>query len=317
MDDFLQQREIDNALYLSDIEYHTSVKPAAIEYLLERFSGFIVYCDSDLFFISELCSERVFKNGSDVVLTPHNHTYQDDCSDLSMARSGVFNAGFVGVTAGGGLDFVKWWRKKTQLYCLLEPEEGLFVDQKWLDLAPALFESVHILRDPKYNLAYWNFDQRTLNSDTVFIHLSGIDLSTRPELGGVLSKHSSLKIDSRLLHYLSEYYETYGKIKASIDCAVEYDYLTSYGKIISKKKAIVEKRYFAKRFYIELINGTPVLRNRIKDDFLSGCMCRSQFKAMFFTRYLGRILIVIGFGRVVEFILRANKVLSRRSNWIK
>ena len=61
---------------------------------------------------------------------------------------------------------------------------GLFVDQKWVDLAPCFFDEIHILRHAGCNVAYWNLRERFLsdadnrvvvNGDTplVFFHYSG------------------------------------------------------------------------------------------------------------------------------------------------
>jgi hypothetical protein len=35
-------------------------------------------------------------------------------------------------------------------------------EQRWLDLVPGLFEGVHILRDPGFNVAHWNLPERAI-----------------------------------------------------------------------------------------------------------------------------------------------------------
>ena len=63
-----------------------------------------------------------------------------------------------------------------------------------MDLAPGLFESVHVLTDPAYNVAYWNLHGRCVTVDgcpwvngcpLVFFHFSGIE----PEDMERVSKH--------------------------------------------------------------------------------------------------------------------------------
>ena len=53
-----------------------------------------------------------------------------------------------------------------------------------MDLAPGLFEGVHVLTDPAYNVAYWNLHGRRVTVDgrprvngrsLVFFHFSGIE----------------------------------------------------------------------------------------------------------------------------------------------
>ncbi|HTM18354.1 MAG TPA: hypothetical protein VL135_15690, partial [Terracidiphilus sp.] len=48
-------------------------------------------------------------------------------------------------------------------YGYYEPQVGLAVDQKWVDLAPALFPGLKILRDPGLNVAYWNLHERVIS----------------------------------------------------------------------------------------------------------------------------------------------------------
>jgi hypothetical protein len=44
-------------------------------------------------------------------------------------------------------------------------------EQRWLDLVPALFDGVEVLRDPAYNVAHWNLPERTVTAhgDDVFV----------------------------------------------------------------------------------------------------------------------------------------------------
>ena len=80
---------------------------------------------------------------------------------------------------------------------MAEVERGLFVDQKWLDLAPGLFPGVAILRHDGWNVAYWNLRQRTVRRNgerlTVngaplrFFHFSGVE----PTLPGFVSKYDA------------------------------------------------------------------------------------------------------------------------------
>ena len=83
------------------------------------------------------------------------------------------------------------------------PSNGYFVDQRWMDLVPGLYPEMVLLRDPGYNLAYWNLPARTLRLEedvyTVdgrplrFFHFSGFDPLTPHEL----SKHQNrLKVGS-------------------------------------------------------------------------------------------------------------------------
>lgn len=66
--------------------------------------------------------------------------------DLHIARTGTFNLGFLAVrTRGAGPDFAAWWADRTSAYPDDFAPDG-YADQRWCDLAPALFDRVAILR---------------------------------------------------------------------------------------------------------------------------------------------------------------------------
>ncbi len=63
-----------------------------------------------------------------------------------------------------------------------------------MDLTPGLFEGVRVLRDPGYNVAYWNLHERAISLEggphvnglpLHFFHFSGFD----PDQPSVLSKY--------------------------------------------------------------------------------------------------------------------------------
>jgi hypothetical protein len=61
-----------------------------------------------------------------------------------------------------GARFAKWWSERLEVYCHDDPARGLFVDQRWCDHVPVFFDRVHILKDPGYNTASWNVNQRRI-----------------------------------------------------------------------------------------------------------------------------------------------------------
>ena len=212
IDEFSNEQVLDNAFMLTPVEFNTSLKAIAIKHIIEKYNQKTFYCDSDLFFLQDLSFAIKLLDDFDIILTPHHVESEGDCSDFGMLRNGVFNAGFIGINGKNGIKFVHWWSQKLAAYCLLEPEEGLFVDQKWLDLVPSLFESVYILRHPGYNLAYWNIRARGgVCKETVFLHLSGIDLRKALSAGGPISKYSTFKVDQQFSDILAPYFKTYEK----------------------------------------------------------------------------------------------------------
>jgi hypothetical protein len=93
--------------------------------------------------------------------------------------------------------FLRWWKERLYDFCVIDPPRGLFVDQRWMDFAPSFVSRVGILREPQYNVAYWNLTQRQISRSgssfmvndlpLCFFHFSGFD----PDDTATLSKYQS------------------------------------------------------------------------------------------------------------------------------
>ena len=76
--------------------------------------------------------------------------------------------------------------------CRVDPSVGFFVDQRWFDLAPGFLSDFAIVREPEYNVAYWNVHSRRLEREgdrylvdgrqLAFFHFSGFDPARPPSL---------------------------------------------------------------------------------------------------------------------------------------
>jgi glycosyltransferase involved in cell wall biosynthesis len=200
------------------LELNTAVKPWAFEYLFGRGYDRVIYLDPDIRVYSPLRELEEALETAFLVLTPHATDLLDRAkpNDLDIIRAGTYNLGFLGVTRRRPLEaFLDWWQGKLEFDCVIDFPNHLFVDQKWLDLAPGLFPDVVIFRDDTYNVAYWNLAHRpvvrsqagryTVNGRPLrFFHFSGINV-WRPEL---LSKHQDRFDATSLgdcLHLLREY----------------------------------------------------------------------------------------------------------------
>jgi glycosyltransferase involved in cell wall biosynthesis/2-polyprenyl-3-methyl-5-hydroxy-6-metoxy-1,4-benzoquinol methylase len=170
------------------LELNTAVKPYLIDFLFERFAPQkVIYFDPDIVVHRRLDDLLALLDRHTVVLTPHLLSPLDDeyrPGDLDILRAGAYNLGFIALSRSGRWkDFLQWWQHKVYSGCVVEPENGLFVDQRWIDLAPGLFPGICILNDPGYNVAYWNFKGRDLQagpegytvngSPLAFFHFSG------------------------------------------------------------------------------------------------------------------------------------------------
>lgn len=148
------------------IEVCTAVKGPFIHQACAGDSDVVIYLDPDTALLAPLDPLLDDLQSADILLTPHliDPNTEDAAimdNDLSASRTGIFNLGFVAIrTEGEGARFAKWWNDRLLKYCYDDIPNGLFVDQRWCDHVPALFDKVKVIRDPGYNVASWNLSTR-------------------------------------------------------------------------------------------------------------------------------------------------------------
>jgi hypothetical protein len=171
----------------SPFELCLALKPWGFAHLVAR-HGYdrIAYFDADIRVYAPLHGMFAALDDAAILLTPHLTSRRDDDlpSEQDLLRAGTYNAGFVALRDGvPARAFIDWWRTRLQNDCVADAARGLNHDQKWLDLVPGLFDGVRIVRDPGWNVAYWNLAQRPLTASgecveaggrpLVFYHFSG------------------------------------------------------------------------------------------------------------------------------------------------
>jgi hypothetical protein len=151
------------ALKFDVVELSTNVKPTALRRLLASHEA-VLYIDPDIRVYAPLSPALDALETRSIVVTPHTLTPVMDGKspcDRDFSRFGAFNLGFVGVRrCDEGLAFLDWWSERCLALGFYEPQTGLAVDQKWVDLAPCFFPGLHVLRDPGMNVAFWNLHER-------------------------------------------------------------------------------------------------------------------------------------------------------------
>jgi hypothetical protein len=187
----------DMAFRYDILEFNTSVKPFCFEYLFDR-KGFdrAIYLDPDTYVLKPLDHVlQAFSGGADCILTPHVTQPIDDGGypgEKELMLSGIFNLGFAAfANSADARKFLAWWRQKLTTGCVRDTANGVFVDQRYCDFAPAFIGRLTVLRHPGYNLAYWNVMYRRVEASdggyvaggqpVHFVHFSGID-PQRPDL---------------------------------------------------------------------------------------------------------------------------------------
>jgi SAM-dependent methyltransferase len=203
------------------IELATAIKPWLMRHLLARAPS-VVYLDPDIRLYGPLEPVEAALNDHGIVLSPHNIApiprdgRRPTEADILVA--GAYNLGFLGLSRRPDAErLLGWWSERLETECVVDPARGRFVDQRWLDLAPAMLPGVHLLRDEGCNVAYWNLPSRRLAPDSSnggmltvnggplrFFHFSGFD-PERPHLLSRFQDRVKLSEDAVLRDLCREY----------------------------------------------------------------------------------------------------------------
>jgi len=175
------------------VELATAIKPFVLRKLLNREDcSKVIYFDPDIVVFSRLDDILKSLDEMNILLTPHQIVPESSLegvidNEISSLKRGVYNLGFIGVRANDeGRRFVEWWSKRVYHFCRMEIYHGLFTDQRWVDLVPAFFNGVGIIRSPRHNVAPWNLTTRNLSGSLLdgfqvdgeplgFYHFTGFD----------------------------------------------------------------------------------------------------------------------------------------------
>jgi glycosyltransferase involved in cell wall biosynthesis/SAM-dependent methyltransferase/outer membrane murein-binding lipoprotein Lpp len=185
------------------MELSTAVKPWFLRYLLhERKMDSVVYLDPDIRIFDPMDELESLLSEHGLVLIPHatapmpRDGKKPSESDILIA--GVYNLGFLAVKSGPQTDRqLDWWSERLRTDCKVAPERGYFVDQRWIDFIHGIADDFYVLKDPEYNVAYWNLHGRDFTFEDGryyadgrplrFFHFSGFD----PDRRHMLSKHQT------------------------------------------------------------------------------------------------------------------------------
>ena len=192
-EDFIETKNNKHWFYYHTVvELCTAIKAAATLHIMNKTNAKkICYLDPDIGVFGELSSLFEMLDKNSVLLTPHQtkpsltlSSIKDD--EICSLKHGIFNFGFFAVANDtNGRLFLDWWNHRLTHFCYDDIPNGLFTDQKWGDLIPALFPFAKIIYDDVYNVATWNLEHRSITCENniwlvnkkplKFYHFSGFD----------------------------------------------------------------------------------------------------------------------------------------------
>lgn len=195
------------------VELCTAVKgPALVKFLMEG-SDKVVYLDPDIAVFDDLDCLNQLLDEHDVIITPHQTIPERNKQDIinneiCSLKHGIYNFGFYAVkNSENGLRYAEWWRDRLIDFCYDDIPNGIFTDQRWGDLAPAMFDGIFIWKDPGCNVSTWNLTNRhiTKQDDTYYVnhsklkfyHFSGFDSGDQKIMLDLYAKDNSYLFDLR------------------------------------------------------------------------------------------------------------------------
>ena len=187
------------------LELNTDVKPFLLERLAASYEYFF-YLDPDIYVYGSMEGLVSRLESRTAIITPHSTSPIEDemkPAEIDFMRAGIYNLGFFGArSCPESLRLLQWWGRRCVELGYNDARQGLFVDQKFIDLVPAFFEGVVIERSPSYNAAYWNLHERNIDTSTpgrplvngqllVFFHFSGLSVEKPTEARLEISKYQN------------------------------------------------------------------------------------------------------------------------------
>jgi len=248
-----------NAMKYDILELNTNVKPTFLKYLIKTYDlEYLLYLDPDIFVYQPLTPVFSALVNSAAVLTPHITSPVSDGkrpNEQDFLSGGTYNLGFIGVKRCTETSrLLDWWESRCLECGFSEPRTGLFVDQKWINLVPGLFQDIAILRHPGCNMAYWNLHDRTLSKvnnqyfvngqdKLCFYHFSGVLLNDPQTISKYTDRFTLLdRLD--LAELFQEYRTTVvsNKSKRTDEIPYGFDRLTDGTLITSLARRIYAER---------------------------------------------------------------------------
>lgn len=170
------------------VEYACTIKPFVLEHAMKlaEKDEWVFWFDADSEFFSD--TSKIYREAIESVFLS-SHRYSVAFQQFE-AGAGKFNGGLIGFRNNlQGHAALKWWADRCEEDCPYEPTEDKYLDQKYLNRLPELFQ-VHVSRTPGINEAPWNIDNAveikeiagrftSAGHDLVYFHFQGLKIVNR------------------------------------------------------------------------------------------------------------------------------------------
>lgn len=258
----------------SIVELATAIKPFMLAHLLKLPEcQKVIYLDPDTVAFSRLDDIVMLLDNANIVLTPHQTQPEQTLAavmdnEICSLKHGIYNLGFIAVAATEvGRQFADWWSRRVYHFCRADIPNGLFTDQRWIDLVPAFFEGVTIMRSSRHNVATWNLTTRQLglsaSGDYIvdgeplgFYHFTGFDSGAHRIMAAKNAGNNSA------VHQLVNWYAQQTEQLANEPLAKEpwaYGFYTDGTPISKEQRLVYRERIDLQRAFPDPFNAATYL----------------------------------------------------------
>lgn len=246
------------------VEFNTCVKPSFFKYIIQQNKNaeIVYYIDPDICFYNSISDLNEQLKTHSIALTPHILTpiAIDEYlpSESLFLNYGLYNLGFLGINTKkqNAIKMLDWWEEKTLKLGYNRTEDGLFVDQLWMNYVPIYYTDSLVLRSFNYNMAPWNLHERSVSeitdngrvvlndrSDLVFYHFSNLS-TNRDEISRFYKRFDFTKLPLLKKMY-DEYFEKldkqgYSKLKQIPIYYALYKKKIEEAKVSAIKKGVLK-----------------------------------------------------------------------------
>lgn len=169
---FLSDLELDHAGWyvakFTACEFSNALKPVFLRYLSE-FVTKAIYLDCDVAVFSRLTEMVDLLDTQDLVLVPHMlapsprpEQFRVHPNRADTFHAGLINGGCFAIQLAQCRDFLQLWEEMNFAPGAFYNEAGYQTDQQHLNWALITVPGACVLRNSRYNVAYWNLHERDL-----------------------------------------------------------------------------------------------------------------------------------------------------------
>ena len=141
--------------------FRWSLKPVFVGQLIKSIDQTIAFVDPDQFFYGDPAALFTQTDQARFLLSPHDRPIDPAVGKMFHTNftGGFFNGGLF-VARTDSLDILDWWAAQCAYKCEINPELGLYVDQKYLDAVVTNFTNTDFIRHRGVSVASWNMQTR-------------------------------------------------------------------------------------------------------------------------------------------------------------